>query len=59
MLSDGKLAGFTVQRTVPLSAGIPLVLVDSYILAKIVPSVKIDVFRGFLAGKSRFLVYCG
>jgi len=46
------LADFTVQRTIPLSAGIPLILVDIYILAKIMPSAKIVVFRGFLAEKS-------
>jgi hypothetical protein len=36
-----RLAVFTVQRTVPLSAGIPLVLVDIKLLAKIMPSVTI------------------
>jgi len=41
LLSEGKLAVFTVQRTIPLSAGIPLVLVDIKLLAKIMPSVTI------------------
>ena len=43
MLSDGKLpslrrlADFMVQRTIPLTAGIPLVLVDIKLTAKIMP----------------------
>jgi hypothetical protein len=56
MLSEGKLADFTVQRTIPLTAGTPLVLVDIKLLAKIMPSAKTVVFRGFLAEKSQFSV---
>jgi hypothetical protein len=34
-----------VQRTIPLSAGFPLILVDIYLIAKIVPSVKIVILH--------------
>jgi hypothetical protein len=44
-----RLAAVTVQRTIPLSAGIPLFLVDTNYLAKIMPSAKSVVFQGFLA----------
>jgi hypothetical protein len=43
-----------VQRTIPLSAGIPLVLVDANYLAKTVPSAKTAVFMRILAKIKHF-----
>jgi len=36
-----------IQRTIPLSAGILLVLVDTYLIAKTMPSVKTSVLKVF------------